>query len=124
VAATNVGDMHRIGGSDVENLRLKPREAMLNPPGISLLQGPSPGEAARQMRQAFPAADGLHEAAQVIGSTTVDKIREAGFDVMPNPTKKLPNHYRLIHPEGVAGFNAENLARLSAAFTETSGHVS
>jgi hypothetical protein len=124
VAGTNVGDMHRIGGSSVENLRLKPREAMLYPPGISLLQAPSPEEAARQMREAFPAADGLHEAAQVIGSTTVDNIRGAGFDIMPNPTKKLPNHYRLIHPDGVAGFNDENLARLSAVFTETSGYAS
>jgi hypothetical protein len=124
VAGTNVGDMHRIGGSRVENLRLKPREAMLNPPGISLLQASSPGEAARQMREAFPAADGLHEAAQVIGSTTIDNIRRAGFDVIPNPTRKLPNHYRLVHPYGVAGFNDENLARLSAVFTETSGHVS
>jgi hypothetical protein len=124
VAGTNIRDMHRIGGSNVENLRLKPREAMLNPPGISLLQAPSPGEAAQQMREAFPAADGLHEAAQVIGSTTIDNIRRAGFDVIPNPTRKLPNHYRLVHPDGVAGFNDENLARLSAVFTETSGHVS
>ena len=70
MAGTNVGGgMHRIGGSSVENLRLKPREAMLNPPGISLLQAPAPEEAARQMREAFPAADELHEAAQVIGST-------------------------------------------------------
>jgi hypothetical protein len=52
----------------------------------------------------------------------VDHIRGAGFDIIPNPTKKLPNHYRLIHPDGVAGFNDENLAQLSAVFTETSGH--
>jgi hypothetical protein len=71
VAGTNVGEgMHCIGGSSVENLRVKPREAMLNPPGISLLQAPAPEEAARQMREAFPAADELHEATQVIGSTT------------------------------------------------------
>jgi hypothetical protein len=115
--------MHRIGGSSVENLRLKPRKAMLNLPGISLLQAPAPEEAARQMREAFPADDELHEAAQVIGSTTADKIRSAGFDVIPNPTRKLPNHYWVIHSDGVAGFNDENLARLSAVFTETSGHV-
>jgi hypothetical protein len=65
----------------------------------------------------------LHEAAQVIGSTTVDKIRQAGFDVLPNPTKKLPNHYRLIHAEGVVGFTDANLARLSAVFTETLGYA-
>lgn len=124
MAETTVGDMHRIGGSHVDNLRLKPREAMLHPPGISLLRATSPGEAARQIRAAFPLADALHEVAQVIGSTTVDNIRQAGFDVLPNPTKKLPNHYRLIHPEGVAGFNDANLARLSAVFIETSGHTS
>jgi hypothetical protein len=123
VAETTVEDMHRIGGSNVENLRLKPSEATLNPPGISLLCAPSPREAARQIREAFPAADELHAAAQVIGSTTVEKIRSAGFDMIANPTKRLPNHYRLIHPDGVAGFNDENLVRLSAVFTETSGHA-
>jgi len=107
----------------VDNLRLKPREATLNPPGLSLFHAPSPAEAARQIREVFPSADTLYEAAQVIGSTTVDKIRQAGFDVLPNPMKKLPNHYRLIHSECVAGFNDANLARLSAVFTETSGHA-
>lgn len=118
------GDIHRIGGGSVENLRLKPREATLNPPGISVLQSPSPGEVTRQIREVFPVAERLHAAAQVVGSTTVDKIRSAGFDVIPNPTKKLPNHYRLIHPQGVRGFNDENLARLSAVFMDTPGHAS
>ena len=72
--------------------------------------------------EAFPAATALHHAAQVIASTAVDKIRQAGFDVLPNPTKTLPQHYRLIHPEGVAGFTDANLLRLSAVFIETSGH--
>ena len=107
----------------MENLRLKPREVALNPPGISLLQAPSPSEAARLMREAFPAANALHAAAQVVASTTVDKIRQAGFDVFPNPTRKLPQHYRLIHPDGVAGFTDVNLLRLSAVFSETSGHA-
>ncbi|HEY5864192.1 MAG TPA: hypothetical protein VI542_01355 [Candidatus Tectomicrobia bacterium] len=107
----------------MENLRLKPREVTLNPPGISLLRAPSPEDAARQLREVFPAADALHNAAQVIASTTVDKIRQAGFEVLPNPTKRLPHHYRLIHPEGVAGFDDTNLRRLSAAFIETSGHT-
>ena len=107
----------------MENLRLKPREAMLDPPGISLLRAPSPGEAARLMREAFPAANALHAAAQVVASTTVAKIRQAGFDVFPNPTRKLPQHYCLIHPDGVAGFTGANLLRLSAVFSETSGHA-
>ena len=117
-------DMHRIGGGSTANLRLKPREAALSPPGISILQAASPSEAARQVREAFPAADRLHETAQVVGSTTADKIRRTGFDIIPYPTRKLLNHYRLIHPDGAMGFNDENLARLSAAFTDTSGHTS
>jgi hypothetical protein len=116
------GDIHRIGGGSVDNLRLKPREATLDPPGISVLRTPTPSEAARQIRGAFPGATGLHEAAKVVGSTTTEKIRDAGFDVIPNPTKRLPNHHRLIHPDGVAGFSEENLKRLSEAFTDTSGH--
>ena len=107
----------------MDNLRLKPREATLDPPGISVLKAPSPAEAARQIREAFPSAEALHEAAQVIGSTTVDNIRRAGFDVLARPTKKLPNHYRLTHAEGVAGFDDANLARLSAVFRETSGRA-
>jgi hypothetical protein len=42
----------------------------------------------------------------------------AGY-IMPNPTKKYPNHHRLIHPDGVAGFSDENPMRLSEAFTDT-----
>ena len=107
----------------MENLRLKPPETTLDPPGISLLQAPSPGAATRQMREAFPAATALHAAAQVVASTSVAKIRQAGFDVFPNPTRRLPQHYRLIHPDGVAGFTDVNLLRLSAVFRETSGHA-
>ncbi len=116
------GDIHRIGGGSVENLRLKPREARLNPPGISVLKAPSPGEAARQIRVAFPDAAELHEVAKVVGSTSTEKTRSAGFDVIPNPTRKLPNHYRIIHPHGAAGFSDENLEELSAVFTDSSGH--
>ena len=75
------------------------------------------------MRVAFPSANALHAAAQVVASTTVDKIRQAGFDALPNPTRKLPQHYRLIHPNGVAGFTDVTLLRLSAVFRETSGHA-
>jgi hypothetical protein len=121
VSEASSGAMHRIGGGRVENLRLKPQEALLRPPGISLLLAPSPGEAARQIQEAFPAADRLHAATQVIGSTTVEHIRSAGFDVIPSPTRKLPNHYRLIHPDGVQGFSDANLTRLSAVFMNTTG---
>ncbi len=116
---TVYNDIHRIGGGNVENLRLKPKEATLNPPGISVLKAPSPADAARQIREAFPNAEELHEAARVVGSTTAEKIQSAGFDVMPNPTRKLPNHHRVIHPDGAAGFGDENLKRLSEVFTDT-----
>lgn len=81
----------------------------------------SPGEAARQIREAFPDAEELNEVAKFVGSTTVEKIRSAGFDVIPNPTRKLPNHYRIIHPDGERGFSDENLKRLSAVFTDMLG---
>jgi hypothetical protein len=37
-------DIHRIGGGAVENLRLKPKEATLEKPGISVLKAASPQE--------------------------------------------------------------------------------
>jgi hypothetical protein len=119
---TTVNDIHRIGGGSVENLRLKPKEAKLDPPGISVLKASSPAEAARQIKEAFPDAEELHTLARVVGSTTVEKIRRAGFDIMPNPTRRLPNHHRLIHPDGADGFRDENLKELSGAFTDTQEH--
>ena len=116
------GDIHRIGGGTVENLRLKPAEAALNPAGISVLKSPTPGEAAAQMRTAFPRAAGLHKAAKTVGSTTEEAIRSVGFESIASPTRKLPNHYRIIRPEGVAGFSDENLANLASVFTNTTGH--
>ena len=120
--ALSTGDIHRIGGGSVENLRLKPREAHLNPPGISVLKASSPSDAGRQIRDAFPDAEGLHEAAKVVGSTTTERIRSVGFDLIPNPTRKLPNHHRIIHPDGVPGFNDVNLQKLSAVFSNTLEH--
>jgi hypothetical protein len=43
-------------------------------------------------------------------------FRDAGFDLVHKPTNKFPNHFRLIQPDGAAGFTPENLARLSKAF--------
>src|SRR5690242_18118286 len=102
LAATEMGDIRRIGGGGAENLRLKAREAQMDPPGNSVMKAPSPGEAARQIREAFAAAGELHEAATVVGSTSEERIRAAGFDVIPNATRKLPNHHRIIHSEGAA----------------------
>jgi hypothetical protein len=116
------GDIHRIGGGTVENLRLKPAEAALHPPGISVLKAPTPGEAAEQIRAAFPKAAGLHEAAKTVGTSSEELIRSAGFDIIANPTRRLPNHQRIIHPDGVGGFTDENLAKLAEVFTNTTGH--
>ena len=121
-SAAGKGDVHRIGGADVENLRLKPKERLLNPPGISVLKTPTPGQAAAEMRAAYPGAAGLHEAAKTVGSSTTEAIQSVGFDLIPTPSRRLPNHYRLIHPDGAAGFTDENLARLAEVFTNTTGH--
>jgi hypothetical protein len=115
-------DIHRIGGATVENLRLKPREAALDIPGISVLKCDTPGEAARQIRAAFPKAKGLHEAAKTVGSTSEELIRSVGFDIIHVPSNALPNHYRIIHSAGVAGFNDQDLALLVQVFVNTTGH--
>lgn len=115
-------DLHRIGGASIENLRLRPGDAVLNPPGISVLKSPTPGEAAAQMRAAYPDAAGLKAAAGTVGSTTTEAIRSAGFDVIPKPSKRLPIHHRIVHHDGVAGFSDENLARLAEGFTNSTGH--
>ncbi len=108
-------DIHRIGGNSVENLALKEGEKALDPPGISVLKADTPEQAAQQMKDAFPNATKLHDAARVVGSTSEQSIRNAGFDIMPDATKKFPNHHRIIHPNGAAGFNKKNLQKLSDA---------
>jgi hypothetical protein len=75
----------------VDNLRLKPAEVDLDPPGISVLRGGSPADAARQIRAAFPKAIGLHEAAKVVGSSSEGSIRDAGFLLHPDPSRKFGN---------------------------------
>lgn len=122
VPAEGNRDVHRIGGASVQNLQLKPKEAKLNPPGISVLRTPTPGEAAAEIRAAYPDAAGLHEAARTVGSSTIEAIRSVGFDIILTPSRRLPHHCRLIHPEGAAGFSDENLARLAEVFTNTTGH--
>lgn len=74
------------------------------------------------MREAYPDATGLHEAANTVGSLTAEAIRGAGFDLIANPTRRLPNHHRIIHPQGASGFTDANLARLAEAFENTTGN--
>jgi hypothetical protein len=112
---------HRIGGSGVENLRLDPRESSLDPPGFSVLLGGTPRDAAGQMRRAYPRATDLHTKAGTVGSATTAAIRLAGFDIIAVPSRNLPNHGRVIHPNGITGFSDANLARLAQSFQDTTG---
>jgi hypothetical protein len=114
--------LHRIGGGSIDNLRLKPAEERLKPPGISVLRFPAPGDAAAAIRAAFPKATGLQALARTVGTITDEAIRAAGFDVLPGASNRLPTHHRLIHPDGVGGFTDANLARLASAFVNTIGH--
>lgn len=111
--------VHRIGGGSAGNLELKPRELELNPPGFSVLEGGTPKEASEQMKEAFPKVKSLQESAKTVGTATVGDIRAAGFDVIPNPTNKFPNHARVVHPQGASGFTEENLKKLSEAFKDS-----
>jgi hypothetical protein len=109
--------VHRIGGSTLDNLRLSAIEEALVPPGISVLLGGTPQAAADQMRQAFPRSQKWHEAARIVATTTAAAIRAIGFEIVPDPTARFPNHARLIHPDGLAGFHASNLRKLAQIFS-------
>jgi hypothetical protein len=113
--------VHRVGGGNVANLRLSTLDEKLTPPGISVLLGGTPQEAAAQMRQAFPGSRKWRRTAHTVGTTTVAALRQAGFEIVPDPTARFPNHARLIHPDGVAGFTDVNLERLAPTFRDTRG---
>jgi hypothetical protein len=113
--------VHRVGGGSVTNLRLSPLDAQQTPPGISVLLRGTPQDAATQMRRAFPGSRKWRETAHTVGTAIVAAIQEVGFDVVPDPTARFPNHARLIHPQGVMGFTDENLATLAATFRDTVG---
>jgi hypothetical protein len=102
-------------------LRLSVVDRRETPPGISVLLAVTPQQAAAQMRQAFPGSRKWQATAQTVGSSTAEAVRQAGFEIVPDPTSRFPNHARLIHPAGVAGFSDANLAVLSAAFQDTTG---
>lgn len=113
--------VHRVGGGSVANLRLSLLEQKLMPPGISTLLGGTPQGAATQMRQAFPNSRKWRDRAHTVGTTTAAAVRQAGFELVPDPTSRFPNHARLIHPSGVAGFTDANLEQLARAFHDTEG---
>jgi len=111
--------IHRIGGGSVVNLSLRPEESQLSPPGISTLRGGTPAEAAAAMRRQFPRM--ATRGNTVVGSATAGQIRSTGFDVIMDATKRFPQHARLIHPDGTAGFSQKNLHRLSMCFVNHFG---
>jgi hypothetical protein len=111
--------VHRVGGGSATNLTLKPREAILNPPGISMLLGDKPEEAAEAMRRQFPRM--APRGRTTVGSTTAGQIRAAGFDVIMDATPRFPQHARLVHPQGAAGFTNDNLKHLARCFQDHTG---
>lgn len=113
--------VHRVGGASVANLRLKPGEAVLIPPGISTLIGGGAQSAADAMRRVY-AKSRKWRPPLTMGTATAAAIRAAGFDVIADPTPNFPNHSRVVHPNGVAGFTDANLLQLTAAFANTHGH--
>jgi len=116
--------VHRIGGASPANLALKPPEKSLTPPGISLLRAQSPEHATAMVRNVARRKgwSKMEKNAGSMGTARVADIRDAGFDVIHDPTDTWGDeHARLIHRDGVAGFNAENLQKLSNAFSGNTG---
>lgn len=112
--------VHRVGGADLAGLRLSPLDRAAAPPGLSVLAGGSPRDAAARMRAAFRSRKWM-ALSGTVGSATAAAIRSAGFEVIDAPTHTLPNHARIVHPDGPAGFTDENLARLAAVFQTATG---
>ncbi len=112
--------VHRVGGAEVPLLRLNSADRTAVPPGLSVLIGDEPAEAAGQMRSAFPGRR-WRVLGNTVATATAGEIRAAGFDVIRAATAKLPNHGRITHPDGEAGFTDENLARLADVFSISSG---
>lgn len=111
--------VHRVGGGSVANLRPSALDQKQDPPGISTLLGGTPQEAADQMRKAFPRSPKWRDATHAVGTTTAGALRKVGFEIVPAPTSRFPNHARLIHPDGMEGFTDENLEMLAKTFRNT-----
>lgn len=108
---------HRIGGGSVANLQLSENDKRNKPMGLSVLQTATPMEAAQQMRAVFKKPNSrVNQISVVTGTITLDGIRGAGFDVVYDSTGHFKNHWVIVHAAGEAGFNAQNIARLSSMF--------
>src|SRR5215212_10479456 len=107
--------IHRIGPKTLENFRLKDRELRLNPVGISVLIGGTSEEASETMKAAFDKPE-IQNWAQKVASAKLGDIRAAGFDVIEARSRSLPNHGRLVHPDGWSGFQDATLSTLFICF--------
>ncbi|MCI0376668.1 MAG: hypothetical protein L0215_03600 [Gemmataceae bacterium] len=113
--------VHRIGGKSLANLQLKEKEKKLDPPGISIHLGGTPEETVAHYLDAYPDPvrySNILKLAKRVATATVKVIRAAGFDVLPVRTTKFPNHGRIIHPQGVPGFEDPELQKLARMFEE------
>lgn len=112
--------LFRVGGGAPSNLKLKPRERDLNPPGISFLAGFDAKSVALQFKAVMLARGQIKAAAQatIMGRIPIQSAFKHGFTPMVNPTAAFPNHIRLTHRMGVEGFsNLLNRQKLSQEFT-------
>ena len=110
--------IYRIAPASVIGFTPKPAELALNPPGVSVLSGGTAAEAMAAMRAVYPRSKKWKGAAAV-STATAAMVRAVGFDVIDDPSSNFPNHARITHPLGAAGFTDANLAALAAAFTES-----
>lgn len=103
-------NIYRVSTEGPYNFDFNPRElaaiesGKLNPPGVSVIRAGSPEEATGIWNKAFP-----NRPATSVGEMNAQEIRAAGYDVIHDPSKGAlgENHARLIHPDGVKGFNAD-----------------
>ncbi|MEI7070089.1 RHS repeat-associated core domain-containing protein, partial [Pectobacterium parmentieri] len=115
--------VYRISTDGPYGFDFNPREidainnGKLNPPGVSVIRANSADEATRIWNDAFP-----KRPATSVGEVSAADLRKVGFDVIHDPSggKLGANHARLIHPEGVDGFNAKK-GKLSGTFKGCGG---
>lgn len=115
--------LFRVGGGAPKNLKLNNRgERTLDPPGFSLLAGFDAKEVAAKWRILQANNPKAAAMANVMGQISIRSAFKHGFRPMATPSSRQPNHVRLTHKLGEAGFdNLELRQRLSSEFTNVSG---
>jgi len=103
------------------------RVVWLTPAMDPLFNGPA-SERRRFLDRLVLAVDAQHSSR--VAALEVSKVRQysllraAGFDVIPDPSARLPTHHRLIHPDGVAGFTSVGMpARKAGANFSSDPHT-